>query len=184
MTGTQGAIRIGASPSSRRTPKPAGAAFELEPGSTPRPLALAFGLALILMSVVAPTAEAQGRSTEDTRVVESYRLTMPVLRKVLPALYAPGAADCPRDRRDPRALGIAEMARMIERCPPMTQALQRAGVPSREAALVMASLYRTAEAVALQRGQVSAVAEGPLRDNALLLERHDPEIKGLTGEDQ
>jgi hypothetical protein len=65
----------------------------------------------------------------------------------------------------------------------MVQALRRAGVPAREAALVMASLYRTAEAVALQSGNASAVAQGPLRDNALLLQQNESEIKRLTGED-
>jgi hypothetical protein len=152
--------------------------------STPRRLALALGLALLASSMLAPTAEAQGRSPADARIIESYRLTMPLLRKVLPALYAPGAQSCPRDRRDPRALSIAEMAQMIERCPAMTQALRRAGVPSREAAIVMGSLYRTAEAVAIRRGDVNAVDQGPLRDNALLLQQNDAEIKRLTGENQ
>lgn len=145
--------------------------------------ALALGLALITSSMIAPIAAAQGRPPADARIVESHRLTMPMLRKVLPALYAPGAQSCPRDTRDPRTLSLAEMAQMIERCAPMAQALRRAGVPSREAALVMASLYRTAEAVAIRRGDAGAVDPGPLRDNALLLQQNDPEIKRLTGED-
>lgn len=149
---------------------------------TPHRLALALGLALLPSTMLAPTLAAQGRSPADTRLVEGHRLTMPVLRKVLPALYAPGAASCPRDRRDPRTLSLADMAQMIERCAPMAQALGRAGVPSREAALVMASVYRTAEAVAIRRGDASAVDQGPLRDNALLLQQNDPEIKRLTGE--
>jgi hypothetical protein len=129
--------------------------------------------------MLASAVAAQGRSAADTKTVEGYRLTMPVLRKVLPALYAQGAESCPRDSRDPRALGIAEIAQMIERCPATAQALQRAGVTSREAALVTASLYRTMEAVALRRGDASAVDQGPLRDNALLLEKNDPEVKRL-----
>lgn len=151
---------------------------------TPYRLALALGLALLPSSMLAPTVAAQGRSPTDTRVIESYRLTMPMLRKVLPALYAPGAQSCPRDRRDPRTLSIAEMAQMIERCAPMAQAVRRAGVPSREAALVMASMYRTAEAVAIRRGDASAVNPGPLRDNALLMQQNDAELKRLTGENQ
>lgn len=145
--------------------------------------ALALGLALLTSAMIAPAAAAQGRPPADARIVESHRLTMPMLRKVLPALYAPGAQSCPRDTRDPRTLSLAEMAQMIERCAPMAQALRRAGVPSREAALVMASLYRTAEAVAIRRGDAGAVDPGPLRDNALLLQQNDPEIKRLTGED-
>jgi hypothetical protein len=151
---------------------------------TPRRLALALGLALLPATAIAPTAAAQGRSPANTRLVESHRLTMPMLRKVLPALYAPGAESCPRDRRDPRTLSLAEMAQMIDRCAPMAQALRRAGVPSREAALIMASLYRTAEAVAIRRGDANAVDQGPLRDNALLMQQNDAEIKRLTGENR
>ena len=151
---------------------------------TPYRLALAFGLALIMSPIAARTALAQGRSPADARIVESHRLTMPTLRKVLPALAAPGAQSCPRDTRDPRTLSLAEMAQMIDRCAPMAQALRRAGVPSREAALVMASLYRTAEAVAIRRGDVNAVDQGPLRDNALLMQQNDAEIKRLTGENR
>ena len=145
--------------------------------------ARALGLALLATSLLTSGAAAQGRSPADARIIDGYRLTMPMLRKVLPALYAPGAESCPRDRRDPRTLGIAEMAQMVDRCVPMVQALRRAGVPSREAALVMASLYRTAEAVAIRRGDASAVDPGPLRDNALLMQQNDSEIKRLTGED-
>jgi hypothetical protein len=101
-----------------------------------------------------------------------------VLRKVLPALYAPGAQSCPRDRgRDPHTMSIADMVRMLERCAPAVQALRKAGVPAREGAIVFASLLRTAKEVALHAG---AVAPGVLRDNALLLERNDPEIRRLT----
>jgi hypothetical protein len=57
-------------------------------------------------------------------------------------------------------------------------------VPSREAALVLASIYRTAEAVAIRRGDANAVDQGPLRDNALLMQQNDAEIKRLTGENR
>ena len=146
--------------------------------------ARAVGLALLTSSLLASVAAAQGRSPADARIIDGYRLTMPMLRKVVPALYAPGAESCPRDRRDPRTLGIAEMAQMIDRCAPMVQALRRAGVPSREGALVMASLYRTAEAVAIRLGDASAVDPGPLRDNALLIQHNDAEIKRLSGENR
>lgn len=150
----------------------------------PNHCALVLGLVLLLPAVVVPDAHAQGRSPADARLVESHRLTMPMLRKVLPALAAPGAASCARDPRDPRQLPLADMAQMLERCAPTAQALRRAGVPSREAALVMASLYRTAEAVALRSGDVNAVNAGPLRDNALLMQQNDAEIRRLTGENR
>lgn len=151
--------------------------------NTPARLALAVGLALFPPMIVTPVAAAQGRSPADARLVESHRLTMPMLRKVLPALAAPGAESCPRDTRDPRKLSLAEMAQMIDRCAPAAQALRRTGVPSREAALVMASLYRTSEAVAIRRGDVNAVDPGVLRDNALLMQENDAEIRRLMGED-
>jgi hypothetical protein len=143
-----------------------------------RPLRIALALALLGASLHARAAVAQGRSVEDARIIDGYRLTMPVLRKVLPALYAPGAQSCPRDRgRDPHTMSIADMVRMLERCAPAVQALRKAGVPAREGAIVFASLLRTAKEVALHAG---AVAPGVLRDNALLLERNDPEIRRLT----
>lgn len=144
-------------------------------------LVLAIGLTLFpFMS----NAEAQGRSPADTKIVESYRLTMPVLRKVLPALYAPGSQSCSRDTRDPRRMSLAEITKMIDGCASMAEALRKASVPSRDAALVLASLYRTAEAVAIRRGDASAVDQGPLRDNALLMKENDAEIKRLTGENR
>jgi hypothetical protein len=152
--------------------------------NAPSRCALALALALLPPAVLAPDALAQGRGTADARLVENHRLTMPMLRKVLPALAAPGAQRCPRDTRDPRQLPLAEMAQMLERCAPTAQALRRAGVPAREAALTLASLYRTAEAVALRSGDVNAVNAGPLRDNALLMQQNDPEIKRLMGENQ
>ena len=151
---------------------------------TPHRLALVLGLALLPATALAPAAAAQGRSPADARAIETHRLTMPMLRKVLPALSAEGARSCPRERRDPRTLGLAEMAQTIDRCAPMVQALCRAGVPSREAALVMASLYRTSEAVALRSGDVNAVDPGPLRDNALLMQQNDAELKRLMGDNQ
>jgi hypothetical protein len=142
---------------------------------------LAFGLALLATSTVTPAVSAQVRSAEDARIIDGYRLSMPMLRKVLPALYAAGAQTCPRDRgRDPHTLSIADMVQALEQCAPVMQALRQAGVPARDGAIVFASLLRTAKEVALHSGNASAIAPGVLRDNALLLERNDPEIRRLT----
>jgi hypothetical protein len=143
--------------------------------------AAAFTLGLASVPGLASPAAAQGRSAEDTRTIDGYRLTMPVLRKVLPAFHAPGAQSCPRESgRDPHSLSVAEMVRSLERCAPILQALERAGVPARDAAIVFASLLRTGQQVAMQGGKASALPPGVLRDNALLLERNDPELRRLT----
>jgi hypothetical protein len=146
-----------------------------------RPRRIALVLALLGASLHARAAVAQGRSAADARIIDGYRLTLPVLRKVLPALYAPGAGSCPRDPgRDPHTMSIADMTRMLELCAPVAQALKTAGVPVRGGAIVLASLLRTAREAALHSGDASAIAPGVLRDNALLLERNDPEIRRLT----
>ena len=138
-------------------------------------------VAVLSALTVSRVLAAQGRSAEDARVIDGYRLTMPVLRKVLPALSAPGAQNCPRDgSRDPHTMSIADMVKMLERCSPVIDALRRAGVPTRDGVIAFASLLRTAKEVALHSGNASAIAPGVLRDNALLVERNDPEIKRLT----
>ena len=149
--------------------------------TSPFRLLLTFGVTLLAASTAAPAAPAQARSPADARIIDGYRLTMPVLRKVLPALYAPGAQGCPRDRtRDPHTMSIADMVAMLERCAPVVQSLQRAGVPVRDGAIVFASLLRTAREVALKSGKAADIAPGVLRDNALLLQQNDPELKRLT----
>ncbi len=143
----------------------------------------AAALALVLATAPAITSPgaAQGRSAEDNRTIDSYRLTMPMLRNVLPALHAPGAQSCARATgRDPHALGIAEMVQSLEQCAPVVLSLKRAGVPVRDAAIVFASLLRTGQQVAVRGGKASALPPGVLRDNALLLEQHDPELRRLT----
>jgi hypothetical protein len=147
-----------------------------------RPGALA--LTLVAASGICSPSLAQGRSAEDTRTIDSYRLTMPMLRKVLPAVYAPGAERCERqqERRDVATLSLAEMARTLERCAPVMQKLRQIGVPARDAALVLASLHSTGQAVARRSGNVRAVPPGSLRDNALLLEANDAELRRLINE--
>ena len=142
---------------------------------------LSLGVLLLATSIFAPAASGQARSAADARIIDTYRLTMPVLRKVLPALYAPGAERCPRDRsRDPHKMSIADMVAMLERCPPVVQALRRAGISVRDGAIVFGSMLLTAKEAALRGGKASDIGPGVLRDNALLLERNDPEIRRLT----
>lgn len=141
------------------------------------------GLALAIAAIQGALLplRGQGRSPEDTRTVDGYRLTMPTLRKVLPALYAEGADTCERRKdRDPHTLSLAEMTGTLERCAPILRALARADVTPREAALVLASLLRTGQQVALRGGKATELPPGVLRDNALLLERNDPELRRLA----
>ena len=137
--------------------------------------------AMVLALFAAGELAAQGRSAADQQAIDGYRLTMPTLRKVLPALYSPGAQACekPRDR-DPHTLALTEMTRSLERCATVKQALTKAGVPPREAAMVFASLLRTGQQVAMHGGKASALRPGVLRDNAFLLEQNDAELRRLT----
>ena len=143
--------------------------------------AAALALAFAAAPVVASPSAAQGRSAEDTRTIESYRVTMPMLRKVLPAMYAPGAQRCEQPpHRDPMSLSLAEMTRTLEACSPVLTSLREAAVRPRDAAILYAALLNVSRHVALQGGKASALPPGVVRDNALLLEQHDSEIRQLT----
>jgi hypothetical protein len=72
------------------------------------------------------------------------------------------------------------MVQSFERCAPVMQSLKRAGVPARDAAIGFASLLRTSQQVAMRGGQATALPAGVLRNNALLLEQNDPEIRKVT----
>jgi hypothetical protein len=65
--------------------------------------AAALRLALAAGPGLAARGVAQGRSVEDARAIEGYRLTMPMLRKVLPTMYAPGTRRCEQRRHRERA---------------------------------------------------------------------------------
>ena len=143
--------------------------------------AAAFTLALAAAPNLAATGAAQGRSAEDTRAIESYRITMPMLRRVLPTMYAPGARHCEqRPHRDPMTLSLTEMTRTLEACSPVAKSLREAGVPPRDAAILYAALLNVSRQVALRGGTASTLPPGAVRDNALLLEQNDAEIRKLT----
>ncbi len=71
------------------------------------------------------------------------------------------------------------MTRTLEACSPLAQSLRRVGVPPREAALVFAALLNVSQQVARRGGKASALPPGVVRDNAVLLEQNDPEIRKL-----
>jgi hypothetical protein len=142
--------------------------------------AVVLALGLSAAPGLASPGAAQGRSAEDTQAIEGYRLTMPMLRKVLPAMYALGTAGCEERRRsDPHSLGLAEMIRRLEACPPVAKSLRKAGVNASDAALLYAALLHVTQELGRRGGQVTKLPSGVVRDNALLLERNDPEIRTL-----
>jgi hypothetical protein len=151
-----------------------------------RPTALPFRAAALTLALaaapgLAASGAAQGRSPEDTRTIASYRLTMSMLRKVVPAMYAPGGDSCKKPRQsDVSSLSLAQMTRTLETCSPVLTSLKQAGVRPREAALLYAALLNVSQEVARRGGSAEALPPGVVRDNALLLEQNDPEIRKLT----
>jgi len=144
-----------------------------------RAAVLALGLAAAPR--LALPGAAQGRSAEDTKAIEEYRITMPMLRKTLPAMYALGTARCQEGRRtNPDSLGLAEMTRKLETCSPVMQSLSQAGVKAKDAALLYAALLHTGHELARRGGQSAALPPGVTHDNAVLLEENDAEIRKLT----
>ncbi len=138
-------------------------------------------LALATAPGFAASGVAQGRSAEDARAIERYRFTMAMLRKVLPTMYAPGTRRCEqRPPRDPMTLSLTDMTRTLEDCSPVAKALRQAGVQPRDAAILYAALLNVSRQVALRGGKTSALPPGTVRDNALLLEQNDAEIRKLT----
>jgi hypothetical protein len=143
--------------------------------------AAALTLALAAAPALSAPSAAQERSGEDTRAIDAYRLTMPMLRKVLPAMSAFDTVRCERPRHNEvSSLSLPEMTRKLEACAPVVQSLRKAGVTPRDAALLFAALLNVSRQVALRGGKASALPPGVMRDNALLLEQNDPEIRNLT----
>lgn len=144
---------------------------------------LAFRAVLLALGLAATPrlASAQGRSAEDAKAIATYRLTMPMLRKVLPALREMATASCQERRRtDPDSLSLAEMTRRVKACPPVMQSLRQAGVEAADAALLYAALLHTGHELARRGGEAAKLPPGVTRDNALLLEQHEPELRKLT----
>ncbi len=120
---------------------------------------------------------------------ERYRLTMPTLRKVMPALNDPGRAQCEQreEKQNPFAMTLAELTTSLERCAPIRNAVAKTGVSTRAAATILAAvLYasrRMAEeesAVAMGK-QAATLPPGPLKDNVALLRQNQAELGRLTG---
>lgn len=150
----------------------------------------ALSLTLPLLALAASDADAQRNASAASGGAEDYRLTMPVLRKALPALYAPGAdAECAQkgeDYRDVRAMGVAEMEQHLNTCAPVKRAAAAQGIAIRELALVSKAIvqasYRMAEeeSAKVSGGSAAPLPAGVLRDNVALLRQHESELSRLS----
>jgi hypothetical protein len=136
-----------------------------------------------------PTAANDGRAE-----AESYRLTMPVLRRVLPVLHAPGVTtECPRQGgafRDVDAMPVTEMQAVLDRCAPVRRAAAAHGVSTREVALAAKALMRAGrriteeESAKVSGGTPAPLSAGALRDNVLLVRQNEAEIGRLSRQSQ
>ncbi|MEP6689440.1 MAG: hypothetical protein ABJC36_13910 [Gemmatimonadales bacterium] len=153
-------------------------------------LGLALALALGACVCCASLAGAQTGRDADAGVGRDYRLTMPTLRQVLPALFNPETQKACTARsgepRNPQAMTLAQLTAKIERCAPMRSALARSGASTREAALTLAAMVRAGrrmteeESAKVSGGTVAPLPDGALKDNVALLRRHEAELKQLT----
>lgn len=108
-------------------------------------------LGLIVAGALACGGEAQESQAEETLDARSssagepeFRLTMPVVRKVVPVLSAVGEqaeAECPEVRESYRK-GATELAKAFDRCKPVEERLDAAGLSSHESAGVTLALMR------------------------------------------
>jgi len=77
-------------------------------------------------------------------------------------------------------MALADMTRKLEACSPVVESLRQAGVKARDAALLYAALLHTSRELGRHGGQASGLPPGVARQNALLLERNEAEIRKLT----
>jgi hypothetical protein len=140
-------------------------------------------LALPALVLAACDAVAQRQNVS----VDEYRLSMPMLRKVLPVLYAPRMDTCPRRApREVAAMSVAEMQEQIEHCAPVQRAAAAHGVTTREVALVSKALMQVGirmaeeESAKATGGTPAPLPPGVLRDNVALVRQNEAELGRLT----
>ena len=151
-------------------------------------------VSLALPALVACDAGAQRQPSTASASAEDYRLTMPILRKALSVLNAPGAdAECakPEDGSgDMRSMSVAEMERRMAECPPVQRAAAAQGISLAELARAYKALtlagYRMAEeeSAKLSGGSAAPLPPGALRDNVALLRDNEAEIARLTNDSE
>ena len=147
-------------------------------------------LALVVLSLAACDADAQREPTPAGAAGDGYRLTMPVLRKALPVLHAPGArTECARkeeEYRDMCTMSAATMEKLLDQCLPVKWAAAAQNISVRELALVYRALmlagYRLAEeeSAKVSGGSAAPLPAGALRHNVALLRQNEAELGRLS----
>ena len=103
---------------------------------------LLLGLAFAALPLAAPDAAAQKQAA----ATSDYRLTMPVLRRIMPAANA-GEGKCTEpDRSLPERaeMTVEQIAAWMKGCAPIQQAAAAREIPAREMAQVVQALMQAA----------------------------------------
>lgn len=143
-------------------------------------------------------ARAQGRGPDDARTLAGYRLTMPIVRKVLGAMREADTDPEMRQikqrwaasgaRPDYTTMSLAQLAAQYDAMPPAKRALARAGVSSREAATVYTALMRAisytsqedaANARAIGARPPAPLPPGAAASNVALVRQNQAELERL-----
>ncbi len=150
---------------------------------------LLLGLAVCALTFSASEAAAQKQAA----TIPDYRLTMPVLRKALPALYAAGKERCTQRQRSQREIAemtVSQMETELEGCAPVQRAAATHGVSTRELAQVSKALLQVGHRMAEEEsakatgGTAAPLPPGALRDNVTLVRQNEAELGRLIKEQQ
>ena len=150
---------------------------------------LLLGLVFCALTLPGSAAAAQKQAAASA----DYRLTMPMLRKALPALYAAGKERCTERQRSPQEIAemtVAQMEAELEGCAPVQRAAAAQGVSTRELAQVSKALLEAGHRMAEEEsakatgGTAAALPAGALRDNVGLVRQNEAELGRLIKEQQ
>jgi hypothetical protein len=150
-------------------------------------LLLSLAACALILSASEAAAQKQAAATSD------YRLTMPVLRKALPALYAAGKERCTSRQRSPQEIDemtVAQMEAELEGCAPVQRAAAAHGITTRELAQVSKALLQAGHRLAEEEsakatgGTAAPLPAGALRDNVALVRENEVELGRLIKEQQ
>ncbi len=135
--------------------------------------------------------------TGDAREIATYRLTMPVMRKMArvqenvyamitstPALRSKYAALNQATENEPEPNTLDEMVQRMERMPEMKRAITSAGLTTREYMTAMLSMVQAAMALSVTQMEgptrVKELPSGVMADNVAFLKANKAELDRLT----